>query len=303
VHIVTCAATVQGKAAPRDLIDALARLQEHPLVDVIVVARGGGSVQDLVAFDDEGLCRAIFACEKPIVTAIGHTDNVPVCNHVAWAAFTPSRSAEMVVPSADELRERVAAASRALHGLVDRLERSAERLHAAQAALASIARRMPSYEKVALAAAPLEARAQTYFRDLRQAVEEEQRRIGQCETVLSGVGDHVAELCRRLEVGTRRQLADHLRDYGNALARLVRETGAGVNRRLADSRRRYRHLADVIEARDFRRRGWAMATREDGAAVTTVEGLRSGSLLRLTFSDGAADAHVDRVLPDGEETE
>ena len=303
VHIVTCAATVQGKAAPRDLIDALARLQEHPLVDVIVVARGGGSVQDLVAFDDEGLCRAIFACEKPIVTAIGHTDNVPVCNHVAWSAFTPSRSAEMVVPSADDLRERIAGASRGVDGLVDRLERSAERLHAAQVALTTIARRMPSYEKVALAAAPLEARAQTYFRDLRRAVEEEGRRIGECESVLTGVGDHVAELCRRLEVGTRRQLADHLRDYGHALERLVRETGTGVNRRLADSRRRYRHLADVIEARDFRRRGWAMATGEDGAGVTSVDGLRSGSRLRLTFSDGAADASVDRVLPDGKETE
>jgi exonuclease VII large subunit len=209
----------------------------------------------------------------------------------------------MVVPSADDLRERIAGASRGVDGLVDRLERSAERLHAAQVALTTIARRMPSYEKVALAAAPLEARAQTYFRDLRRAVEEEGRRIGECESVLTGVGDHVAELCRRLEVGTRRQLADHLRDYGHALERLVRETGTGVNRRLADSRRRYRHLADVIEARDFRRRGWAMATGEDGAGVTSVDGLRSGSRLRLTFSDGAADASVDRVLPDGKETE
>jgi exonuclease VII large subunit len=162
---------------------------------------------------------------------------------------------------------------------------------------------MPSYEKVALAAAPLEARAQTYFRDLRLAVDEELRRIGQCETVLAGVGDHVAELCRRLEVGTRRQLADHLRDYGNALARLVRETGVGVHRRLSDSRRSQRALADVIQARDFRRRGWAMATGEDGTAVTSVEGLRNGSRLRLTFSDGAADTRVDRVLPDGKETE
>ena len=68
-----------------------------------MLARGGGSVQDLVAFDDERLCRAIFACAKPVIAAIGHTDNVPVCNHVTWAAYTPSRSAELAVPSAASL--------------------------------------------------------------------------------------------------------------------------------------------------------------------------------------------------------
>ena len=93
VHVVTCSASVQGKGAPRKLIDALARMEEHPLVDVVIIARGGGSVQDLVCFDDEGLCRALFACRIAVVCAIGHTDNNPVCNHVAWPAYTPSRSA------------------------------------------------------------------------------------------------------------------------------------------------------------------------------------------------------------------
>ena len=93
VHVVTCAALVQGVRAPLDLVDALARLEAHPLVDVVVLARGGGSVQDLVAFDDERLCRAISACGVPVVAAIGHTENVPVCNHVTWSAATPSRVA------------------------------------------------------------------------------------------------------------------------------------------------------------------------------------------------------------------
>jgi exodeoxyribonuclease VII large subunit len=107
VRIVTCAALVQGVHAPLDVIDALAHLDAHPLIDVIVIARGGGPVQDLVAFDDEGLCRAVFACGTPVIAAIGHTDNIPVCNHVAWAAETPSRSPELAVPSADALRQRL----------------------------------------------------------------------------------------------------------------------------------------------------------------------------------------------------
>ncbi len=124
VRIVTCTALVQGARAPLDVIDALARLDAHPLVDVIIIARGGGSVQDLVAFDDERLCRAVCACATPVIAAIGHTDNVPVCNHVAWAKETPSRSPELAVPSAAELRGELELAASRLAPLptaVDRL--------------------------------------------------------------------------------------------------------------------------------------------------------------------------------------
>ena len=128
VHVLTCESVVQGKAAPRQLIDALARLQDHPLVDVIIVARGGGSVQDLACFDDKGLCRALFACAVPVVCAIGHTDNNPVCNHVAWSAFTPSRSAELVVPSAADIRRDLAVAREHLGTVPTRLALALERL-------------------------------------------------------------------------------------------------------------------------------------------------------------------------------
>jgi exodeoxyribonuclease VII large subunit len=122
VHVVVCPSQVQGAGAPAQVIDALARLQQHPLVDVIVIARGGGSVHELVAFDDEGLCRAIFACEKPVVAAIGHTDNVPVCNHVTWAAHTPSRAPDMLVPDAARLRREIGLAGGALALVPDWLD-------------------------------------------------------------------------------------------------------------------------------------------------------------------------------------
>lgn len=124
VHVITAPCTVQGKTALGRLIEALVRVSEHPLVDAIVIARGGGSVQDLACFDDERLCRALFACEKPVLCAIGHTDNNPVCNHVAWSAFTPSRSAELLVPSAVQLR-------REIHSLGEKLDRTPERLRLA----------------------------------------------------------------------------------------------------------------------------------------------------------------------------
>lgn len=105
--VVTAACQVQGAGAPKAVIGSLAVLHSHPDVDVIIIARGGGSVQDLAAFDDEGLCRAIRAIDKPVITAIGHTDNSPVCNHITHAAYVPRHAAEMAVPHRDELLDRI----------------------------------------------------------------------------------------------------------------------------------------------------------------------------------------------------
>lgn len=104
VHIVHRPALMEGVRAVDSVIDALGQLQDIDAVDAIVVARGGGGVRDLVAFDDERLCRAVFACAVPVVTSIGHTAQRPNCDHVAAAyADVPARTAELVVPSAREL--------------------------------------------------------------------------------------------------------------------------------------------------------------------------------------------------------
>lgn len=117
--IVFAAASVQGVEAVGSVIDALGRLQAIADVDVIILARGGGSVADLVAFDDERLCRAIFACAVPVVTSIGHTKDRPNCDHVA-AAFAPvpakaaeyaiARSAQTLLEDFDRYLEQIGAA-------------------------------------------------------------------------------------------------------------------------------------------------------------------------------------------------
>lgn len=118
VHIVHRAALVEGVRAVDSVIDALAHLQDIAGVDVIVVARGGGGVRDLVAFDDERLCRAIFASAVPVVTSIGHTPQRPICDLVAAAyADVPARTAELVVPSEADLTAALDRASVALSHL------------------------------------------------------------------------------------------------------------------------------------------------------------------------------------------
>lgn len=96
--IIFAAASVQGVEAVGSIIDALGRLQAMDDVDVIILARGGGSVADLVAFDDERLCRAVFACAVPVITSIGHTKDRPNCDHVAAAcAPVPAKAAEYAI--------------------------------------------------------------------------------------------------------------------------------------------------------------------------------------------------------------
>ncbi|BCN43106.1 exodeoxyribonuclease VII large subunit [Prescottella equi] len=111
---------VQGPTAVPQIIEALGELDRDPRVDVIILARGGGSVEDLLPFSDETLCRAIVACTTPVVSAIGHEPDSPLSDHVAdLRAATPTDAAKRVVPDAvaeqalvSELRGRAGAALR-----------------------------------------------------------------------------------------------------------------------------------------------------------------------------------------------
>lgn len=120
---------VQGVSAVAQILDALAALDADPEVDVIVLARGGGSVEDLLPFSDEQLVRAISACRTPVVSAIGHEPDSPLSDLVAdLRAATPTDAAKRVVPDVLEERRRVAEAreriARALRGWVDRERRA-----------------------------------------------------------------------------------------------------------------------------------------------------------------------------------
>ena len=116
---------VQGPYAAGEVIAALRRLDEDPDVDVIVIARGGGSVEDLLPFSDETLIRAVAACRTPVVSAIGHEQDTPLLDYVAdLRASTPTDAAKRVVPDVAEelalvtqLRDR---ARRSVLGWLDR---------------------------------------------------------------------------------------------------------------------------------------------------------------------------------------
>jgi exodeoxyribonuclease VII large subunit len=119
---------VQGALAVPQILKALDRLDRDPEVDVIVLARGGGSVEDLLPFSDETLCRAVAACGTPVVSAIGHEPDTPLLDHVAdLRCSTPTDAGKRVVPDLAEETHRIRTlrdrGRRALHGWVDRERR------------------------------------------------------------------------------------------------------------------------------------------------------------------------------------
>lgn len=100
---------VQGIEAPGEIAGALQYANEHELADLIITGRGGGSIEDLWAFNDERVARAIFASNIPVISAVGHEPDVTISDYVADArASTPSNAAEIAVPDRNEITDELA---------------------------------------------------------------------------------------------------------------------------------------------------------------------------------------------------
>jgi exodeoxyribonuclease VII large subunit len=139
-RVLVAESYVQGPRAAAAIVEALARVAAEPDVDVVVVARGGGSFEDLLPFSDERLVRAVAACPVPVVSAVGHEQDTPLCDLAADVrASTPTMAAKLVVPElvalTDGLERARAALARCARRTVERererLERDRERLRRA----------------------------------------------------------------------------------------------------------------------------------------------------------------------------
>ena len=151
-RILVAETYVQGSRAPAGIVAALRDVAAQPDVDVIVLARGGGSFEDLLPFSDERVVRAIAACPVPVVSAVGHEQDTPLCDLAAdLRASTPTMAGKLVVPELAQLSGKLDRARDALGSAVrrtlqrdaDRLTRAGERLRALpRATLAQHAQRL-----------------------------------------------------------------------------------------------------------------------------------------------------------------
>jgi exodeoxyribonuclease VII large subunit len=206
---------VQGPNAVPQIVEALRELDRDAAVDVIVIARGGGSVEDLLPFSDETLCRAIAACTTPVVSAVGHEPDNPLCDLVAdLRAATPTDAAKRVVPDAaaeqalvTDLRRRSA---RALRNWVHREQHTLSQLRSRPVLaqpLAALTARADEIHRAREAAR----------RDISRLVSAESERIGHLSARLSTLGP-AATLARGYAVVQTLPAADVLRSTGDAPA-------------------------------------------------------------------------------------
>lgn len=114
--------SVQGSEAPPQIVSAISYINKYKLCDVVIIARGGGSIEDLWAFNDENVARAVFESKIPIVSAVGHETDFTICDFVAdFRAPTPSAAAEIIVPSKLELAKRIADINKRLYYCISKI--------------------------------------------------------------------------------------------------------------------------------------------------------------------------------------
>jgi exodeoxyribonuclease VII large subunit len=212
---------VQGPKAVSQIVDALRDLDRDPDVDVIVIARGGGSVEDLLPFSDETLCREMAKCTTPIVSAIGHEPDNPLCDLVADVrAATPTDAAKRVVPDAIAEQALVAdlcrRSARALRNWVHREQHTLTQLRS-RPVLAQ-----PLQALTARAEEIHRARS-TARRDVTRLLEAETKSVGHLSARLATLGP-AATLARGYAVV---QLADSM-----AVLRSTKDAPAGTRLRV-----------------------------------------------------------------------
>ncbi len=279
-HIVLAPALVQGPEAPRSLARALQRLARWPGISVVIIGRGGGSVEDLWAFNDERLARAVAACPVPVVSAVGHEVDVSICDLVAdLRAATPSHAAELVVPDAYQERRRLEVLARRLARALERstLDERA-RLEAARVRLIGIGHRLTAARREALEA--LSRRLSAHHPQRRVAAD--RRRLVALEQRLRAAGRELVPPARRRVDGLERRLVA----AGTAAprsARLRLARGAAALQALSP--------LGVLE------RGYAVATDASGRALTDTSALRPGDAIGLRLHRGRLAAEVVSVEP------
>lgn len=278
-RILLAPALVQGAGAAASIRQALTALERLPEVDVIIVGRGGGSADDLAAFNDEELVRAVAACRVAVISAVGHEVDVTLTDFAADArAATPSQAAELAVPDTRARREALA------HYRVRLVRAAHARIRDGERQLGEAQQRLGD-PRLALAS------FQQSLDDRRARLEAAARRP------IARRADRLATLERRLaRLHPSVRLAHEARTLSALHGRVVARMGVVVGEREATLRGLAASL-DALSPLKVLGRGYAIATTSRGAAVRDAGDVKVGETLDLRVARGRLTARVTKVVP------
>ncbi|MBQ7567198.1 exodeoxyribonuclease VII large subunit [bacterium] len=274
-------ALVQGASAPASMISALHYLESLEEVDAIILGRGGGSSEDLMAFNDERLVRAVAACSKPIVTAIGHDGDNSLCDLAAdKIASTPTNAAEVIVPLRDELLKEVRSQySHALMRMQIFLQFQRQKVEA------------------------LSQRCQ--LSKPQQRIEHNILYLDTLRTQLAQIGQnlskrqhHELELVRA-KAGWRKP-AELIDRYRQEVANWQKRYEEGLIDRIYVYRIILENIRTRIRSLDPHlalQRGYSIVSDSQGRPIVSINELTKGQSIRFCLQDGQAIARVEDVSP------
>jgi len=276
LNVLIYPAKVQGAGAAEEISEGIRYFNSRDDIDVVIIGRGGGSIEDLWAFNEEVVARAVHSSELPLVSAVGHEVDFTISDFVAdLRAPTPSAAAEMVSGSREDLRISV----RSLHG----------RLH--QAVKSGLERRRLHLERLAhnraFAVAP------NRIRDLQQRFDESTLRLYQA--VLRFVSDmrhreHMASASlNKLDLG---RFILHKRE---AWARCNQGLVSGIQSCLRRDRARFELAVGKVDSLSplaILKRGFSLCRDEQGTIIKSAADVSRGDSVQITLSEGELDCLV-----------
>ncbi|OGF04000.1 MAG: exodeoxyribonuclease VII large subunit [Candidatus Eisenbacteria bacterium RBG_16_71_46] len=279
IRLVLAAVRVQGEGAAAEIAAAIDRFNRYGGVEVLIVGRGGGSIEDLWAFNEEPVARAIAGSRIPVIAAVGHEVDWTLADLAADVrAATPSNAGELAVRDRTEVRERVAtltarAARAARQGLVERRRRLAALI-----------------EKYGF------KRQRDAFGLMQQRIDDLLERMrAAARARLRAAGERLRALGLRYGL---RQWPRRIVEYRDTLAETRRRLGAAAVQAVLERRGRLAAAADRLRALSPRRvleRGYCLARGPDGTLLRTANALAVGELLTLEFARGEAAARVESI--------
>ena len=247
---------VQGEEAAGEIVAALDYANRYQVADLIITGRGGGSMEDLWAFNEEVVARAIYRSKIPVISAVGHEPDVTIADYVAdLRAATPSNAAEHCTPDQQELRQKITAAQTRLASLLSRQLKNCR----TQLELRKNARVLQSPEN--------------YLADRRQTLDMLTEKLGR--TMANRLTKEAGQLalCRQ-----------QLSTAENAVL-------AGERKRLETSAARL----DAMSPLKVLSRGYSITEDDRGAAIVSASALHPGDHIAIRFHRGSVDARVEQV--------